>query len=103
MILAAVHTTGINWLGISPILGVIITGMALIITFQERRENKREKIQKAREIQQERQNQEIKQEIASSVDHLSEVLLAKLETKEAVSRISERLARIEGSKGVTVP
>jgi len=44
-------------------------------------------------------NEAIKQEIATSVDNLGKLLLAKLETKEKVAQISERLARLEGAAG----
>lgn len=87
--MTATHSS-INWASTSAILGVIIAGLGLIIALIQRRERK-----------QQEQNQEIKREITESIDHLSEVLLAKLETKEKVSQISERLARIEGQRGIT--
>lgn len=80
-----VHSTGINWIGISPILAVMIAGIGVIIAVMNRRDERYQ-----------RQNIEIKEEISSSVNHLGEVLSARMETKEAVARISERLARVEG-------
>lgn len=81
-----VHATGINWVGISPIMAVIIAGLTLIVTMQNRRDKKHESA-----------NLAIKEEISSSVEHLGEVLSARMETKETVARISERLARLEGA------
>lgn len=86
---AVVHATGINWVGISPIIGSVIAAVAVIITLQTRRENRSEK-----------RNNEIKDEIATSVNNLGELLSARMETKETVARISERLARVEGAMGV---
>lgn len=86
MILAtAVHTVGVNWASIAVIFGGFGTCVATLIYYQERRNSKTDK-----------QNQVTQQEIADAVNHLSDVLMAKLETKETVARISERLARVEG-------
>lgn len=87
-----VHASGINWVGISPVLGVIVAAAALILAMQSRREARQDK-----------RSEEVKQEIASAIGQLSEVLLAKLETKETVARISERLARLEGAAGREQP
>lgn len=62
--------------------------LGIVLTILERRAKRREQA-----------IQEIKGEITQSVDHLSEVLLAKLETKENVSQINARLSRIEGMMG----
>lgn len=74
----AVHTTGINWQSIGVILAALVALLAFLVGFQEHR------------------NTAVKDQIRASVDHLSEVLTGKLETKEAVSRLSERIARLEG-------
>lgn len=81
-----VKSTGINWESVAAIvalMSVVVTIMLYVITRRDRQTSV--------------ENQEIKQEISSAVDRLQEVLLAKLETKETVSRISERLARVEGA------
>lgn len=87
-----IHASGINWIGISPILALLIGAGSLIVTLQVRRENR-----------QDARSEDVKNEITTSVDHLSEVLLAKLETKETVARISERLARLEGASRANSP
>lgn len=81
MIIAAtaVHTTGINWESLAVIFGGFAAIATLLIGWIDRRQAR------------------IRGEITDSVNHLSEVLLAKLETKDAVAKISERLARLEGA------
>lgn len=83
---ATVHTNGINWQSV----GVMIAGITVILTIMgwifARRDKKNEQ-----------QNEDIKKEISTAIDGLSTVLLAKLETKEKVAQISERLARLEGA------
>lgn len=86
---ASVHTIGINWESIGVILGFVTLGFTMLAYWMTRRDAK-----------QEVRNNEIKDEISQSVNHLSDVLLAKLETKEAVARISERLARLEGAANI---
>ncbi len=87
MILAThfAHITAFTWESLSAIL-VAIGLVGGFVGWYIARKDKR---------QEERQLQTTKA-IADSIDHLSEVLMAKLETKEAVARISERLARVEG-------
>lgn len=75
------HEFVINWVSISVILAGIGAIGGLLVALQERRNNA------------------IKDQITDSVNHLSDVLLAKLETKEKVAQISERLARLEGAAG----
>lgn len=86
---ATVHTNGINWQSV----GAIIAGITVILTIMgwifARRDRKNEV-----------QNEAIKQEISTAIDNLSTVLLAKLETKEKVAQISERLARLEGAANI---
>jgi hypothetical protein len=76
---AVVHTSGINWESIGTILGGFAAIAAVLVTLGERRQAA------------------IKNEIADSVNHLSEVLQAKLETKDTVNRLSERIARVEAN------
>ena len=80
---------GIDWQSVGAIVGLIAL-LFSIATWVLLRRDKRSQDE----------NQAIKQEIADSVNHLGEVLLAKLETKETVARISERLARLEGAAGI---
>ena len=89
-----VHTAGINWESIGAIAALLAVAVTTILWALTRREQKAD----TREHMAEQRNNEIKQEIAASVNHLSEVLLAKLETKETVARISERLARLESAR-----
>lgn len=62
-----VHTTGINWDSIGAIGGVVIAAMGFIYALMERR------------------SRTIKNDITSAVGNLETVLVAKLETKDAVT------------------
>lgn len=86
---AVVRTTGINWesvAAIAAIMGALIALMTFWITRRDRTQ---------RDL-----NAQMESSITDAVNHLSDVLMAKLETKETVARISERLARLEGASGV---
>lgn len=85
----AAHATAINWQSIGAIAAVLAIFLGLMTWYLTRRDTR-----------QAAQNEAIKQEIADAVGHLGERLEAKLETKETVSRISERLARLEGAAGM---
>jgi uncharacterized membrane protein len=85
----AVRTTGINWESVSAICAIVAIMLTFVIWIFNRRD-----------VKQQAENQQIRNDITESVNHLSEVLLAKLETKETVSRISERLARLEGAANI---
>lgn len=91
MVIAAgeVHTTGIN---IESVLAIVIPLAAFFVALaayldarQSRRDAKREAI--LTKIQ-----ADTKDEITTAVDHLAEVLLERLETKEEVSKIRTDLA-----------
>jgi len=89
--LAIVRTaTVLNWQTIGVLSAMFFGFSSIFITLFifmiNRRENRSDK-----------RNSEIRDEIANAVNHLSEILLAKLETKETVAQISIRLARLEGS------
>lgn len=73
-----VRTTGINWQSLGAILAALVAAVGLIIAIQERR------------------NRAITTQITESVNHLAQVLEAKLETKETVAGLSVRVARMEG-------
>lgn len=76
-----VQTTGINWMSFIPLVATIVTCFIGVAVYGENRQAKRQN--------------EMKSEITESVGHLSDVLLERLETKENVSKLNERLARIE--------
>ena len=90
--LTTVRTTGINWESVAAIVALVSVLMSLMLWLISHRDRK---LRQASE--------EIKVEITSAVDHLADVLMAKLETKETVARISERLARLEGAAASSVP
>lgn len=84
-----VHTTGINWQSIGAIVAAFAAVAAIMIAWTERRQSN------------------IKNQIADSVNHLSDVLTAKLETKDAVNAlhvemmnsfqaVNLKIARLEG-------
>lgn len=84
----SVHTTGVNWESVGVIAAVVGVAFSILVWIINRREAKAQT-----------RNEVIKDEIKNSVDNLSVILLAKLETKEKVAQISERLARLEGAAG----
>lgn len=77
----AVKTTGLNWESLSVIVGAFAAVAAVMLTWTEHRAV----------------NQ--KTQIADAVNYMAQVLEAKLETKEVVTQISIRLARLEGALG----
>jgi Flp pilus assembly protein TadB len=84
-----VQTTGINWESVGAIaalVGVILTVLLWIFTRQDKR---RENI-----------NKDLRDDMTTALNHMADVLTAKLETKDTVARISERLARVEALVGV---
>lgn len=83
---ATVHTTGVNWESVSVIVALVTVLMTVVLWIISRRDRR-----------QQQENQAVKQEIADAINHQSEVLLAKLETKDTVARISERLAAVEAA------
>jgi hypothetical protein len=95
MIMLADHsvtTTGINWESVGALAAIFGIMLSLITLYFARRDIR----QQRHAVRQEKQNEEIKDQIATSINTLSEVLQAKLETKEVVNQISVRLARVEG-------
>jgi hypothetical protein len=79
----SVTTTGVNWESISVIMGGFGAAVAGLVAWTEHRQA------------------QTRNQITDAVNHLAEVLTAKLETKETVNAINVRLARLEGSKGVS--
>lgn len=86
---AAVRTTGVNWESVAAITGIVAVIMTVVLWIFNRRDKR-----------QEEQNNELRHEFTRAINNLSDVLLAKLETKEAVAQISVRLARVEGAAGI---
>lgn len=87
----AVHTAGVNWESVGAIAAVVAVIMTVVLFIMARRDRRQQAF-----------NTEVQTDITAAVNHLSDVLMAKLETKETVARISERLARVEGSMGIPV-
>ena len=85
-----VRTTGINWESVAAIAAIVGILLTLILFVFNRQDKRRERV-----------NLELRNDMTSSIDHLSEVLTAKLETKDTVARISERLARVEAVVGIS--
>lgn len=95
---AAVQTTGINWESV----GVIIAALTVIVTIMLYVLSRKDRRQHDSSVQLEARFSEMQQEFTTAINHLSDVLMAKLETKESVARISERLARLEGAAGTAL-
>lgn len=85
----AVRTTGINWESVAAI-GVIVGILVTVLLWVFGRQDKRRELA----------TKELRQDMTNSIDHLSEVLTAKLETKDTVARITERIARVEAVMGI---
>lgn len=79
---------GINWASVTAISGCVGAIMVIVIWVFSRRDSR-----------QAAQNDALRAEFTSSIDNLTQVLLAKLETKETVSAVVERLARVEAVVG----
>lgn len=87
-----VRTTGVNLEGVLaivlPVIGTIIAVGGYINSRTARREDRREKFLQS--IQENTQK-----EITSAVNHLSEVLLERLETKQAVNELKITIASLQ--------
>lgn len=108
---SAVHTTGVNWESVVIIVGSLASAFAVIQTFMfyvfNRRDTRREKEQTKRNAAHEEQANEVRMMIAEAMakqtdalNHQTEILMSRLETKETVAEISVRLARVEGRYGI---
>jgi hypothetical protein len=73
-----VHTSGVNWTSIAVIVGSIVASLTLVMTIIGR------------------WNKTVKDDITRSVDNLSEVLTAKMETKETVNQLRLEVAELRG-------
>ena len=78
----AVHTTGVNWESVAAVAGTVITGVTVTITVLERR------------------SKAIRSEIRESVDGLREMLSERLETKERVAGLAQRIAVLETERNM---
>jgi len=84
-----VQTTGVNWESVATITGLVSVVLTFTLWAFSRQDKRRAQV-----------NRQLRDDMTKSLDHLSDVLLAKLETKDTVARISERLARVEALIGV---
>lgn len=89
-----VHTSGINWQSLAAILAGFAAIAGVLLAWTERRQSG------------------LKNQIADSVNHLSDVLMARLETKEAVAAlrveviqsfnlVNVKIARLEGIQRIS--
>ena len=92
----AVHTTGVNWESVATIVAIVGVVQGFLFWLFARRDKARD--DKADEVRQ--MIADAMHDQAEALNHQTEMLMAKLETKETVSRISERLARVEGAAGL---
>lgn len=91
-----VHTTGVNWESVTAIVAIVGIIQGMLFWLFARRDKKREdSAEKVRVL-----ITEAMQEQTNALNHQTDMLLAKLETKETVAKISERLARVEGAAGI---
>ena len=100
----SVTTHGVNWESITVIVIPIVGCLVGIATFLDSRSSKREAHRE--KFTTDLQTQ-FKDEITTAVAHLSEVLLERLETKEAVNQIRVEIAgmkqQIEDVRHATAP
>jgi peptidoglycan hydrolase CwlO-like protein len=80
--IATVHTSGVNWQSIAVLVVSIVGCFIAVATYIDKRAGSRQEM--------------IKDEIQSSVSHLSDVLSERLETKENVSALKVQLAQLQG-------
>lgn len=73
-----VHTAGINWESIAAIVGALVASITYLDFRQTRKQNG------------------IRTEIREAVGNLGQVLDARLESKEKVAQLTERVAKVEG-------
>lgn len=78
MAIQTVHTTGINWESLAVILGGFAAVIAVLQTFTSRRQAR------------------LESSIADAVNHQTEILMAKLETKENVNELRIKMAEMQG-------
>lgn len=94
LVLAAtepVQTRGVNLAAVLAIVLPIASVLIALVGYLDVRSSRREA---RRETASEKLQNNIKTEITDSVNHLSEVLLERLETKEAVSAVRTEVAKM---------
>jgi N-glycosylase/DNA lyase len=74
---STVHTSGINWESVSVIIGSVVAALVFLVSLQERRAAT------------------IRNDIGEAVNHLAEVLTAKLETKDVVNSLKVDVAALK--------
>ena len=70
-----VHTSGINWESYAAIVGTVLAALTLVLAWTSKRQS------------------DLQKDINGAVNNLREVLVEKLESKEAVSQIRVDLER----------
>lgn len=98
---SAVRTTGINWESVAAVAACVAVMVTVVLWLFARVDRRRQAASDKRDAEFTRANAELKNEFTQAINHLSDVLTAKLETKEAVAQISVRLARLEGAAGAS--
>lgn len=83
--LAPVHTTGVNLDSLIPIIATIVSCCIAVAAYLDSRTRHRQ--------------DDMKGEIADAVKQLSDVLLERLETKDNVAALKERISRLEAVRG----
>jgi hypothetical protein len=85
-----VHTSGINLASIVTIVTAFAAVTGILITLMTRRADRREK-------QHDKEMAELRQDFTEGLSNLGKILSARLETKDVVSAMNARLARLEGT------
>lgn len=88
----SVTTHGVNWTSVTVIIVPIVACLVGIATYLESKSNRRET--RREKFTEDLQNQ-MKEEITSAVGHLSDVLLERLETKDAVNQIRVEISSMK--------
>ena len=88
---AVVHTTGINWESIGAILGGFGTATSVLLAYVGRRADKRDALHAS-------QMRDVREDFQTGLRQMGTLLSAKLETKETVANLGQRVARLEGER-----
>ena len=70
--------------------------VGVLLTFVTYRQNQRDRMHDREQTNRAKEMQDLRADMTASVNHLGEILLAKLETKESVAVINSRLSKLEG-------
>lgn len=88
-------TNSINWEQTGTIIAAVVAIFSIITYYTGRRDNRQDQRDKALRDDFTNAINEMRTDLTGSIDHLAEVLNAKLETKETVARLSERVRALE--------